>query len=147
MVAATLAVLGCSAQQGPDPQGADSSDPRLVARGETLYQQHCASCHGANLEGQPNWRHRQPDGTLLAPPHDASGHTWHHPDDMLFEITKWGTDAVVPGPNKSNMPGFSETLGDEDVWAVLAYIKSRWPQELRDAQPPGRGGETAGSSP
>jgi mono/diheme cytochrome c family protein len=83
----------------------------------------------------------------LAPPHDASGHTWHHPDDMLFEITKWGTDAVVPGPNKSNMPGFSETLGDEDVWAVLAYIKSRWPQELRDAQPPSRVGETAGSSP
>ena len=132
---AAVAALGCAGTQDPEPQGADASDSRLVARGETVYQQHCASCHGANLEGQANWRHRQPDGTLLAPPHSASGHTWHHPDDQLFEITKFGTAAVVPGPYKSNMPGFSEMLDDPDIWAVLAYIKSRWPKEIQEAQP------------
>ena len=72
-------------------QAADPSDPQLVAHGETLYQQHCASCHGVDLEGQPNWRLRDENGFLPAPPHDASGHTWHHPDQMLFDITKFGT--------------------------------------------------------
>ena len=133
--ATLLAALGCAGSQAPLPQGADASDTRLVARGETVYWQHCASCHGANLEGQAGWRHRQPDGTLLAPPHDASGHTWHHPDDQLFQITKFGTAAVVPGPYQSNMPGFSESLSDADIWAALAYIKSRWPKEIQEAQP------------
>ena len=133
--AAILTILGCSGNQAPAPQGADAADSRQVARGETIYQQNCASCHGVNLEGQANWRHRQPDGTLLAPPHDATGHTWHHPDDQLFEITKFGTAAVVPGPYKSNMPGYSEVLDDSDIWAVLAYIKSRWPREIQEAQP------------
>jgi hypothetical protein len=46
---------------------------------------------GANLEGQPNWKERQANGRLPAPPHDASGHTWHHPDAQLFGITKQGS--------------------------------------------------------
>lgn len=129
-----LALLGWFVWRDPGPHEDGDSDSQLVARGTIVYQAHCASCHGANLEGQANWWRRNADGTLLAPPHDATGHTWHHSDDLLFKITKWGSTSVV-GPNyKSNMPGFSEVLNDGDIWAVLAYIKSSWPVEIQEAQ-------------
>src|SRR5215471_11525330 len=69
----------------------DPNDPTLVARGKVVYIERCASCHGANLEGQPNWRKRLPNGRLPAPPHDVTGHTWHHSDTQLFDMVKNGT--------------------------------------------------------
>ena len=63
---------------GAGGRGADATDPELVALGASVYAQHCAACHGRELEGEPNWRRRKADGTLPAPPHDATGHTWHH---------------------------------------------------------------------
>ena len=116
-------------------RGADASNGSLVSQGELLYEQQCAACHGINLEGQPNWRQRNDDGTLPAPPHDSTGHTWHHPDQMLFDITKYGTTAFVGEDYKSTMMGFGDKLEDEEIWAVLSYIKSRWPERIQDAQP------------
>ena len=113
---------------------ADASDRELVARGSEIYSQSCASCHGANLEGQPNWRVRKADGTLPAPPHDETGHTWHHSDEHLFRLTKLGTAAVVGGDYRSDMRGFADELDDTDIWAVLAYIKSQWPTDIQAAQ-------------
>lgn len=120
--------------EGP-VDGADASNPQLVALGEILYQQQCASCHGAELEGQPNWKIRDENGFLPAPPHDETGHTWHHPDEQLFEITKIGTEAFVGRGYRSNMIGFGDQLDDSEIWAVLAYIKSRWPARIQNAQP------------
>jgi mono/diheme cytochrome c family protein len=106
---------------------ADSTDGALVARGEKLYIEHCAVCHGARLEGQPNWRSRSANGRLPAPPHDESGHTWHHADDVLFRITKHGlVPPYAPDGYESDMPAFAGRLADRDIWAVLAYIKSHW---------------------
>ncbi len=110
--------------------GADPTDQELVAVGRTVYGERCASCHGANLEGEANWRSRKPDGTLPAPPHDQTGHTWHHPDRMLFDYTKLGGAGMgIPG-FKSAMPGFQEILKDGEIRAVLAFIKSRWPEPV-----------------
>jgi mono/diheme cytochrome c family protein len=109
-------------------------DPALVAQGKQLYLQHCASCHGVELEGQPGWQRPLPDGGLPAPPHDPDGHTWHHADRLLFEITKFGGQALAPPEFKSNMPAFGQTLSDAEIWAVLAFIKSRWPEEIRARQ-------------
>ena len=117
-----------------EPNRADAANPTLVARGKVLYQQHCGSCHGANLEGQPNWRERDADGMLPAPPHDMTGHTWHHADALLFDVTKWGSTAVVGSDYMSNMPGFAETMSDGDIWAVLAFIKSTWPLDIQEIQ-------------
>jgi len=111
---------------------ADASSTELVALGQQVYAKQCASCHGANLEGEKDWRSRKPDGGLRAPPHDASGHTWHHPDELLFRLTKFGGAAAAPAGFKSNMPAFKDTLSDREVWAVLAYIKSRWPKQIRE---------------
>ena len=113
---------------------ADPSDAAQVAQGCVLYVAHCASCHGANLEGQPNWRERLPTGRLPAPPHDVGGHTWHHPDRVLFEITRDGIAAHAPKGYESDMPAFNRTLSDAEIWAVLAYIKSRWPADIRSVK-------------
>ena len=95
--------------------------------------EHCTPCHRENPEGEPDWRQRKPDGILPAPPHDATGHSWHHPDGQLFALTKLGLGALAGGGHQSAMPGFSGTLADREIWAVLAYIKSRWPAEIRAA--------------
>ncbi len=106
-------------------------DERTVQRGEQVYRIHCAACHGADLEGQPNWRKRGPDGKLPAPPHDDTGHTWHHHDAQLFELTKFGPAAMVGGSYGSNMPGYADVLSDADIVAVLSFIKSTWAPEIR----------------
>jgi mono/diheme cytochrome c family protein len=100
---------------------------QTLALGGKLYAQHCASCHGARLEGQPNWRSRLPNGRMPAPPHDESGHTWHHPDEVLFGITKHGVvPPYAPPGYQSDMPGFEGKLTDEEIRAILAYIASHW---------------------
>jgi mono/diheme cytochrome c family protein len=114
---------------------ADVTNPQLVALGREVYGNYCASCHGRNLEGQPGWQNPLPNGSRLAPPHDATGHTWHHPDALLFDITKNGGQASSPPGYVNNMPAFRTALNDTQIWAVLAYIKSTWPEEIRAAQP------------
>jgi len=110
---------------------AAQSDVRM---GERLYQENCASCHGANLEGQLDWRSRLPNGRLPAPPHDASGHTWHHPDRVLFDIVKRGPAAIVGNGYESDMPGYEDVLTDDEITAIIDYIKSTWPDRERAAQ-------------
>jgi mono/diheme cytochrome c family protein len=123
-----LIVAGCS--EAPAPGDDPRADPRhtaKVALGAKLYAQHCAACHGPKLEGQPNWRRPMPNGRMPAPPHDESGHTWHHPDRLLFAITKDGlVPPHAPKGYESDMPAFTGKLSDEEIWAVLAHIKSHW---------------------
>lgn len=131
----TVGLLGNFVSAQPSNTKADPSDKNQVRRGQLVYKRFCSLCHGANLEGQPNWRKRKPDGKLPAPPHDETGHTWHHPDDVLFGIIKQGlVPPYAPDNYKSDMPAWGDTLKDDDIWAVLAYIKSRWPEETRKIQ-------------
>ena len=110
---------------------ANTDDSEQIARCGKLYALHCASCHGVRLEGQPDWRRRNPDGRLPAPPHDETGHTWHHPDQFLFGITRDGFAAYAPDGYETDMPGFASVMSDEEIWAVLAFIKSHWPERSR----------------
>ena len=108
------------------------ADPGTVATGAAVYVEHCAACHGANLEGQPDWRSPGPDGRLPAPPHDETGHTWHHDGETLFRLTKFGIGALIDDPDyASNMPVYDGVLTDEEIVAVLSYIKSTWPEDIR----------------
>ena len=110
--------------------------PEQVSLGETVYAQQCASCHGANLEGQPDWKSQNQDGSFRAPPHNESGHTWHHGDTTLLNAIYNGgarfADMNIGGT--SNMPVFAEILSDTEITAVLTYIKSSWPQEIQAIQ-------------
>lgn len=107
-------------------------DAAVIALGQKIYAAQCASCHGVRLEGQPNWRERGPDGRLPAPPHDASGHTWHHPDEVLFRITKLGVARAANLKDyASAMPAYEGVLGDAEIVAVLSWIKAQWPPAIR----------------
>lgn len=135
-VAAAGALLLYGAGRDPGTPFIDPADKTLVAQGRVIYASHCASCHGASLQGQPEWRQRLPNGRLPAPPHDKTGHTWHHPDAMLFDMVRNG---LVPGKTappgyESDMPAYGKILTDEEITAVLAYIKSSWPPNVLEAQ-------------
>ncbi|MEB2399950.1 c-type cytochrome [Parapusillimonas sp. JC17] len=118
------------------PAFIDPADPSLVIQGKAIYANNCAACHGEALQGQPNWRERMSNGRLPAPPHDKTGHTWHHPDAMLVDMVKNG---LVPGKTAppgyvSDMPAYRDILSDQEIIAVLAYIKSTWPPKVLEAQ-------------
>ena len=121
--------------EGPTTDTAAPSDStglpdwRPVVAGDTdhpgreVYMVHCASCHGSRGEGQPDWKIANEDGSLPAPPHDSTGHTWHHTDAELLRIITEGGVIYMP---ESNMPGYADILEDEEVHAVLGYIKTLW---------------------
>ena len=136
LAAAAAAIhFGLGQQAAPPPFSLQPDDTKVAAQGAKIYTAQCAACHGAALEGQPNWRSRGPDGMLPAPPHDASGHTWHHPDEVLFKLTKFGAAKVADlKVYKTAMPIYEGVLSDADIVAVLSWIKSQWPASVRERQ-------------
>jgi mono/diheme cytochrome c family protein len=104
--------------------------PEQITLGQTVYTQSCATCHGVNLEGKPKWQVPLANGSLPAPPHDSTGHTWHHSDDILIDIIANGGDPKY----NSQMPAFKDQLTSEQVAAVLEFIKSRWGRDEQEYQ-------------
>ena len=112
---------------------AHSADPANMAQvniGRAVYGEHCAYCHGQNREGQGA-------GAIsgqAAPALDQSGSAPKQSDRILFEITKYGGQPFAKPGEKSQMPGYEFTLRDAQIWAVIAFLKNRWPEPVRDAQ-------------
>ena len=143
MLSVAVAVTACNgggpstAASVPSPTpGAASPQPADAPEhpGRANYVTHCASCHGLSGEGQPNWFQPGPDGLLPAPPHDNYGHTWHHGDGYLFRVTKRGGAAFMLPGQPSNMPGFDMQMTDQEIIAVIEYIKGFWGEDERQFQ-------------
>src|SRR3972149_1922141 len=100
LVIAVTAVLWFGEKSPADP-----GNTQQVARGKAVDARHCRACQGARLKARPIWQEKLPSGRMPAPPHDASGHTWHHPDAVLFGITQQG---LVPG--KYAPPGYQSDM-------------------------------------
>lgn len=101
--------------------------------GERLYAQHCAECHGVDLQGQADWKKPLPNGKYPAPPHDDSGHTWHHGDELLLAVIANGGDGAG-NMEHGDMPAFKDKLSEQDMHTVLVFLKSRWAPEHREYQ-------------
>ena len=90
------------------------------------------------FEGQLDWQTPDENGILPAPPHDETGHTWHHDNALLFEYTKLGGAEALAARGvsgfQSGMPAFGEVLTDDEIWSVLAYIRSTWPERIQQVQ-------------
>lgn len=112
----------------------DATDLDQVAFGSRVYSRICANCHGAELDGQLGWEKPLKDGTRLAPAHSTDGETWRHADENLFEVVKFGGETLKPDGKVSRMPGFEEKLTDDEIWAVIAFIKSTWPADVQETQ-------------
>lgn len=107
-------------------------DASEIALGRQVYLGHCAVCHGQNTEGQPNWKQPDANGNMPAPPHDDTGHTWHHADGLLYEIIRDGfRDPLKPPDSSLTMPAFGDKLNDAEIRAVIAYFKSLWSEQSR----------------
>ena len=148
--AMSMVITAVRANEGTDGVRTDlqAEDLAVVLAGEKIYQTQCAACHGDQMQGQPDWRSRDESGMLPAPPHDKSGHTWHHADDLLFEITKYGPGVVIGDSSyQSKMPAYKEVLTDQDIVAVLSYIKHSWPDEERSWQNEVNGNQGNGFTP
>lgn len=133
---AALAVTAYWTTTGPgQAEGAllKPDDRLIVAAGGEIYAANCAACHGADLKGQANWQSPGDDGLMPAPPHDETGHTWHHPDEILFALTKHGVAKVANLDDyQTAMPIYEDVLSDNEIVAVLSWIKAQWPAEIRE---------------
>ncbi len=121
---------GCQRQDdGP------TLDPAAVRTGRVIYEARCASCHGAAGQARPDWKVPDENGNYPPPPHDSTGHTWHHADGLLHRIVATGASDTV-SRRRSRMPAFGATLTDGEIRAVLTYLKSQWTpaQRIRQAE-------------
>ncbi|HSH26644.1 MAG TPA: cytochrome c [Wenzhouxiangella sp.] len=103
-----------SSANAPSPVPAD-----VLAAGETIYADTCATCHGVEGEGAA-----QPG--IPAPPLDGSAHSWHHSDSQIIGLIRDGG---------AQMPAVGAGWSDDEVEAVIAYVKTRWAPWQRESQP------------
>lgn len=135
---ATLIVLlisACSNSFAPAQSvpTATSVPAEVVARGAQLYATNCQACHG-DAKG---------NGKLpYVPSHGSDGHTWHHSDRNLTEIIMNGGDEMTAMMRQMSgtpedaprMPVWRAVLSEEDIKAILAFIKTFWTPEQRRMQ-------------
>ena len=99
-----------------------------ILKGKKLYTQYCASCHQSNLSGAVNWKSLDKDGHKKAPPLNGTGHTWHHSDEILHKIIKYGLAKLVKN-YEGKMYGYGDKIDDQGIDNILSYIKSYWNEE------------------
>src|ERR671911_1764061 len=119
--------LSAGAVAAVDPAaGLASLDPAALVRGEALFSQNCALCHGAGARG---------DGpgaaSLTRPPADlTTGHAIPHSDD---DYAFW----IENGIEGTDMPAFGQELADGQIRDVIAYIRSLQKTALLARDAPG----------
>ncbi len=131
----TLLAAACS-DEGPNPlsnpppggtaDGPPALDQLRVEAGRELYGLQCAVCHGVDLQGDPDWKTPNADGSFRPPPHDASGHTWHHSDQLLTDVIREGS-----GLTPTVMPLFGDVLTQDEILSIIEFFKSTWGPEER----------------
>ena len=128
-------LAACSDQNSRDTQNQQAQarqvpimrnqDVAQIQRGRQLFVQNCATCHGNDAQGAPNWTRPDANGKAQAPPLNGTGHAWHHPKQALTTTIKYGT-ARLGG----SMPAWKDKLSDQDINDVIAWFQSQWPDAL-----------------
>ena len=114
-------------------QSSPTPTPLALSRGEQLYNANCLQCHGGREGGQM---------MDYPPKHNANGHTWHHPDCELKQVILNGSDEMTEMMRQMmnvpttvpRMPAWKDKLSDEDIAAILAFVKTMWTEEERQYQ-------------
>src|SRR6202012_3903446 len=94
------------------------ADATVFAKGQQIYADKCASCHGANGEGQ--LQHYPP----LARNQSIEMDSAVNPIRMVLN------GGFPPGtqrnPEPYGMPPFGQELNEADAAAVVTYIRTSW---------------------
>ena len=98
--------------------------PRGPEPGRTLYQAHCATCHGVAGRGD-SWRARM---LFLRPGDLSSPAVAALPDRYLTDLVRHGGSTF----GKPGMPSFGFVLSDAEIEAVIQYVRTlpRVPPDL-----------------
>ncbi len=136
----SLFLFGCATEQNKSfeppapilPPTVDPSDT-VMAVAQRNYETLCAHCHGYAGDGQGTASEERTLslGYRTVPRHDSEGHTWQHPDPLLFETIKHGVSNPL---NLYVMSAFGDSLSDDEIWGVIEYIKRFWTEEERESQ-------------
>jgi mono/diheme cytochrome c family protein len=117
-VTLALLLVSCGGGDGSGDGGTEGTaeelgyEPELVSRGEDLYQQNCATCHGEDLRG-----------TETGPPFlDVIYAPNHHPDEAFqaaaaqgVQPHHWDFGPMPPVP----------AVDSEDVAAIVAFVRTQ----------------------
>ncbi|SEC14990.1 c-type cytochrome [Pseudomonas marginalis] len=95
-----------------------AADTRQDVPGAHTYATRCASCHGPDGKGQPEWMPPLAGATSALAKESASA----------INITLNGSQRVVAAgvPDAYRMPAFREQLSDAEIAQVLTYVRSTW---------------------
>jgi mono/diheme cytochrome c family protein len=115
VVSLLLFIVGVACLASNRPARADPARQTLASvpadRGRTLYAKHCASCHGPTGRGDGEAGHDL----------DPQPSNLHDPDIAAAPATKLFRQ-ITRG--RRPMPSFARLLGEDDRWAVVAFVKS-----------------------
>lgn len=101
-------------------------DTAQISRGADVFAKNCASCHGDQAQGDPDWRSRdKKTGRFPPPPLDGTAHAWHHPLAQLKHVIANGS----PG-GKGNMPAWKGKLTEQEMDDTIAWFQAKWPDEV-----------------
>ncbi|MDZ4770551.1 MAG: cytochrome c [Chloroflexota bacterium] len=122
-------IIAVRPTDAPERAAMIAADSNLQAA-ERIYNLRCAHCHGYAGEGQllstvPN---TQQLGLHTVPPHDATGHTWQHPSQLIRQVLLNGIQNPL---NHYPMPPFEGVVTDEEIDQLIAYMALWWTDEQR----------------
>jgi len=130
VLGASFLLVACQPSAPPAPSAPvrPAVEPALLTRGQALFTQHCAACHGDRAQGAFGWERPGADGKYPPPPLDGSAHAWHHPYEQLKQTIQEGTLKLG-----GSMPAWKGKLTEADTEAVIAWFQSTWPDPIYGA--------------
>ncbi|HWT71160.1 MAG TPA: cytochrome c [Oxalicibacterium sp.] len=104
-------------QATPDRMGA-AEKQAILALGQSLYQDRCASCHQANGEGAAGIYPRLAGNHAVTSPVAVN----------TIQVVLYGgfPPSTAGNPRPYGMPPFSQAMSDDEVAAVISYIRNAW---------------------
>jgi cbb3-type cytochrome c oxidase subunit III len=111
-----LFLLGAAASAGGPPPYTRKS----IARGKQVYLVNCVECHDQDGKGL---NRRDFNSTVPADLTD--------PDDWLHGTTAEAIFASIREGTKQDMPPYKGKLEDEQIWHIVNFVRSLWPEAKR----------------
>jgi cytochrome c oxidase cbb3-type subunit 2 len=103
--------------------------PQAIARGAKVYEENCAVCHGPEGHGENQIAPDLMDDQFLGDRPDM-------PDGAYFGLISGGSDAKPAlgrkGLADGGMTAFGGQIPDDDLWAVIAWIRAQQAHEKKE---------------